>query len=467
MTTSEIWITDDDASICWVIDKALNKQGYLTRTFERGETVLSALKFERPDLIVSDIHMPGIDGFDLLKQVNELSPNIPVIIMTAFGDLDSAVSSFKGGAYEYLTKPFDTDELVALVAKAVDISGSEIDPLPRTPSSPRFLGESSAMQQVFRILGRVANTSMGVLIRGESGSGKELVAKAIHENSGRSSQPLVAINTAAIPSELLESELFGHEKGAFTGAHARHIGRFEQANRATLFLDEIGDMPAGLQTRLLRVLSEGKFFRVGGREEVSVDVRIIAATNQDLEKMVAEGQFRNDLFHRLNVMSIDVPPLRQRVEDIPLLIQHFNEEYCIRESLESKRITSEAIEQLQAYEWPGNVRELQNMVHQLIVLSAGGTITASDLPSAITRHKTLLADADRPAEWQRQLETAVASKMRMGESALAKSYVEEVELILIQTALEQCAGHKQKAARLLGWGRNTLARKMQKFSKKT
>jgi two-component system nitrogen regulation response regulator GlnG len=454
---STIWVVDDDHSISWVMDKALAKQGYLTRVFNNGNDLLQSLKSSQPDLVISDIHMPGINGFELIERIHRACPDMPVIIMTAFGDLDSAVDSFKYGAYEYLTKPFDIDELVALCAKAVSSSDANENRSDRKHAgSNSFLGDSPAMHEVFRVIGRIARSSMGVLIRGESGAGKELVAQALHQNSLRADKTFVAINTAAIPSELLESELFGHEKGAFTGANSQHIGRFEQADGATLFLDEIGDMPIGLQTRLLRVLSEGRFYRVGGRREIEVDVRIIAATNQNLEKLVEDGRFRNDLFHRLNVLSVNIPPLRDRVSDIPQLMSYFLDQSADSENTPVKHVSPEVLIALQSYNWPGNVRELQNVVQQLSILSSGGTIDVSDLPEYILASPgTEMIDS-----WQKSLEKLVERKLKQGETAIARPLDQEFEKILIKAALKHTRGHKQKAARLLGWGRNTLARKI-------
>ena len=454
---STIWIVDDDHSISWVIDKALAKQGYLTRVFNNGNELLQTLSSSRPDLVISDIHMPELNGFELIEGIHQSYPDMPVIIMTAFGDLDSAVDSFRYGAYEYLTKPFDIDELVALCAKAVsspDAIENRVDP--EHADSNSFLGDSSAMHEVFRVIGRIARSSMGVLIRGESGAGKELVAQALHENSLRKDKPFVAINTAAIPSELLESELFGHEKGAFTGADNQHIGRFEQADGATLFLDEIGDMPIGLQTRLLRVLSEGRFYRVGGRQEIKVDVRIIAATNQNLEELVEDGRFRNDLFHRLNVLSVNVPPLRDRVSDIPQLVRYFLGQSAGSENTPAKKMSPEVLAALQSYDWPGNVRELKNLVQQLSILSSGGAIDVVDLPENIIASPRI----EGVDSWQKTFEEVVERKLNLGETGIAKSLAQEFEKILIEAALRHTRGHKQKAARLLGWGRNTLTRKL-------
>jgi two-component system nitrogen regulation response regulator GlnG len=456
--SESIWIVDDDQSILWVMDKALSKQGYAVKTFTHCGVLLDALEQGAPNLVISDIPMPEMDGFSLLEQINQQHQGLPVIIMTAYGDLDSAVDSFKYGAYEYLTKPFDIDEMLAIVARCID--EQQLQKAENANSRPvtdrQLLGESPAMQEVFRVIGRIARSSMGILIRGESGTGKELIANAIYSSSSRSEFPLVAINTAAIPAELLESELFGHEKGAFTGAHSRHIGRFEQANGATLFLDEIGDMPLALQTRLLRVLSEGRFYRVGGREEIAVDVRIIAATNQDLEQLVEQRKFRNDLFHRLNVLSLSVPPLRQRKEDIPILVKQFLDRAAIQNEIPVKQLGSGVLPALQQYNWPGNIRELENMIQQLSILSVGNRIEHSDLPDSLVASVPI----ESSDSWQRQLAGEVSHKLRLGEKALARTLGREFEQVLIGAALEHTRGHKQQAAELLGWGRNTLTRKM-------
>ena len=455
--SSEVWIADDDPSMLWVIEKAIQKQGYTARIFENGDHLMDALAHGKPELVVSDVRMPGLSGFELLEKINTVRPGLPVIILTAFGDLDSAVDAYKYGAYEYLTKPFDIDELLSLVSRALDsniiIPGEDYAP---GKQGKLLLGESPSMQEVFRIIGRIARSNKGVLIRGESGTGKELVANAIHGHSLRSEKPMVAINTAAIPAELLESELFGHEKGAFTGAHSRHFGRFEQAHNGTLFLDEIGDMPLNLQTRLLRVLSEGRFFRVGGREEITVDVRIIAATNQNLETLVEESQFRNDLFHRLNVLSIRVPELRERAEDIPILVDHFLNQSALESSSSPRRLGPGVLEALQQYTWPGNIRELENVIQQLAILCAGTRIELSDVPDNIKTGSAGPTDAS----WQEILAEETTKRLHLGEKGLAKSLGYEFEQVLIRTALQYTVGYKQKAATLLGWGRNTLARKI-------
>ncbi len=462
---ADIWVADDDSSMLWVIEKALSKQGYTVTTFTDGEQLLAALVHSRPNLVVSDIRMPTSGGFDLLEKVNQNQAQLPVIIITAFGDLESAVEAYKLGAYEYLTKPFDIDELLGLVTRALDTANTRVDggSINKAGDKP-LLGESAPMQEVFRIIGRIAHSNIGVLIRGESGTGKELVAKAIHQNSRRRNQPMISINTAAIPSELLESELFGHEKGAFTGAHNRHVGRFEQADQATLFLDEIGDMPLALQTRLLRVLSEGRFYRLGGRQEIAVDVRIIAATNQHLETLVEKGQFRDDLFHRLNVFSLAVPCLSERVEDIPILVTHFLHQSAHENAGKLKRLGDEVMVALQQYHWPGNIRELENVIQQLSILCAGSQIMLADLPNKIKNgHRNGVHPQD-DISWQDNLAEEATRRLRSGETGIAQSLGNEVEQVLINVAMEHAADGKQKAATLLGWSRNTLARKIKIFS---
>lgn len=450
-------MVDDDASIAWVLEKALTREGYAVERFESAQAMLAALERRPdsgPDVVLSDIRMEGMGGFELVDTLHDVAKGLPVIIMTAYGDLDSAVNAYRHGAFEYLTKPFDIREMLSLVERACHqgmTSGTNGDDDPRDRV---MMGESAAMQEVFRIIGRLSSSDMNVLVRGESGTGKELVANAIHRNSPRADQPMIAINTAAIPSELLESELFGHEKGAFTGAHGRHIGRFEQADGGTLFLDEIGDMPAGLQTRLLRVLSEGRFYRVGGRDEIRVDVRVIAATNQDLEALVTTGAFRNDLFHRLNVIAIHTPPLRECRSDIPMLVTHFLRQAALELRLDVKQCSPEVLAVMQAYQWPGNVRELENMVRRLTVLAPSKVIQVADLPGE------MLARETRDEGWVSALADTALDRLRGGEKRLAQSMGAQFETALIRAALTHSRGHKQKAAELLGWGRNTLTRKL-------
>ncbi len=457
MENKTVWVVDDDSSISWVLEKALTRANFKVKLFPDAEAALSELddnRMARPDALLSDIRMDGMSGFELIEKLEQTAPGIPVIIMTAFGDLDSAVDAYKYGAFEYLTKPFDIKDMVSLVERATEHGEDLVPASAPLVSSHQMLGESVAMQEVFRIIGRLSSSQMNILIRGESGTGKELVAEAIYRNSPRAQRPLVAINTAAIPAELLESELFGHEKGAFTGAHDRHIGRFEQADGGTLFLDEIGDMPPNLQTRLLRVLSEGRFYRVGGRQEVRVSVRVIAATNQNLESLVASGAFRNDLFHRLNVISVNTPSLRERKVDIPVLVNHFLSRAAIEIGAEPKQCAPEAVTALQQYYWPGNVRELENLVRRLSVLAPSNIIQLADLPAEITNQEKT------DNSWETSLGLTVKEKLQCGEKRLLQSLNAKFESVLIQAAMEHTRGHKQNAAELLGLGRNTLARKL-------
>ncbi|MEA3291296.1 MAG: nitrogen regulation protein NR(I) [Pseudomonadota bacterium] len=456
---ASVWVVDDDASICWVLEKAFTKAGFSVRSFNRGEKVLQALDKEQPDVMVSDIRMPGISGLELLEQLGDLAPTLPVVIMTAHSDLDSAVASYKQGAFEYLPKPFDVKAAVELVTRALEQQGGGVDSGERPRPPEAMLGAAPAMQEVFRVIGRLSSSDMSVLVRGESGTGKELVARALYENSPRANKPFIAINTAAIPKELLESELFGHEKGAFTGAHARHAGRFEQADGGTLFLDEIGDMPAELQTRLLRVLSEGRFYRVGGRQQIEVDVRVIAATNQDLEARVESDRFRIDLFHRLNVIGVDLPPLRERPEDIPLLTRRFLERAAAQLQVDAKQLSPEVEAVFERYRWPGNVRELENLCQRLTVMAPGQRIDGSDLPPGMVGS----TGESKARSWEDALRQDARKRLGRGERMLLQSMGPAFERVLLKAALEFTGGHKQAAAKALGWGRNTLTRKMKEL----
>ena len=454
-----VWIVDDDQSVRWVLDKALRQAGMTTRSFERAEHLLEAIEHETPDVLITDVRMPGMSGIALLERLSDASPGLPIIVMTAHSDLENAVAAYKGGAFEYMPKPFDIDEAVELVRKAARQNGHGADTGQTAKDSaiPSLIGQAPAMQEVFRSIGRLAGSSMTVLITGESGTGKELVARALHEHSPRANNAFVALNTSAIASELLESELFGHEKGAFTGADARRVGRFEQANGGTLFLDEIGDMSPALQTRLLRVLAESEFYRVGGQTSIKVDVRVIAATNQDLARAVKESRFREDLFHRLNVIRINTPPLRQRREDIPLLLNHYLERAANELSAAAKSFDNDALDALRAYDWPGNVRQLVNATRRLTVTAPGGVITAEDIPADL--------GGDEPShraaqEWTRSLAAWAETQFATGDQPLLDSALPEFEKTLIQIAMSQTSGNRQEAAKLLGWGRNTLARKM-------
>ena len=451
-----VWIVDDDRSIRWVFEKALGREGIEYSSFASAEEALDALRAGPPQVLVSDIRMPGPSGLELLQTVKQRHPAVPVIIMTAYSDLDSAVAAFQGGAFEYLPKPFDVDQAVDLIRRALDESQRD-DEAPEPPAeAPEILGQAPAMQEVFRAIGRLSQSSATVLITGESGSGKELVARALHRHSARSARPFVAINTAAMPKDLLESELFGHERGAFTGAQARREGRFEQAHGGTLFLDEIGDMAAPLQTRLLRVLAEGEFYRVGGQEPIRVDARVVAATNQDLDARVRDGGFREDLFHRLNVFRIRVPPLRERREDIGMLLEHYLAEAAAELGVARKALAPDAEQRLLAFDWPGNVRQLVNACRRLTLLAPGERIELRDLPLDLGGDGSVAHAPTWPDELVRWAEARLAA----GEGALLLVAVPELERTLIRLALEKTGGRRQEAARLLGLGRNTLTRKL-------
>jgi two-component system nitrogen regulation response regulator GlnG len=462
MTRQDVaWIIDDDPSIRWVLEKALQKADIVVRSFESGATVLEALRRQQPDVILTDIRMPGMSGLELLESIGDRAPDVPVIIMTAHSDLESAVASYRGGAFEYLPKPFDVDEALRLTRRAIEHRRRQ---RPATAAGedrvPEIIGEAPAMQEVFRAIGRLSRSNITVLINGESGTGKELVARALHRHSPRADGPFVAINIAAIPRELLESELFGHEKGAFTGAVSTRKGRFEQAHGGTLFLDEIGDMPVELQTRLLRVLSEGKFYRVGGHEQIETDVRLITATNQDLEARVKDGRFREDLFHRLNVIRIHIPPLRERREDIPLLARHFLKQSAIELGMEPKQLLPETEEYLTRLPWPGNVRQIENTCRWLTVMAPGQTIRVDDLPPELRADGAEPADADG---WRAGLRRLIEQKLAHGETNILEQLNSEFERILLQAALAHTGGRKQEAALKLGWGRNTLTRKLKEL----
>ncbi len=458
VTQPVVWIVDDDSSVRWVLEKALQGDGIQTRSFDRAGALLEAFANEQPDVLMTDIRMPGMDGIEMMRHLDLDAGNLPVIVMTAHADLDSAVAAFQNGAFEYLPKPFDIDLAVSLVRRACQANEQEAAREPTTISSiSSMIGQAPAMQDVFRTIGRLSRSSMNVLITGESGTGKELVACALHEHSPRASRPFIALNTTAIASDLLESELFGHERGAFTGADSRRIGRFEQADSGTLFLDEIGDMSPDLQTRLLRVLAEGEFYRVGGQTPVRVNVRVVAATNQDLEQAVAQGRFRADLFHRLNVIHIRTPPLRERAADIPLLLQHYFSVAARELATEPKRLTSAAEASLCSFGWPGNVRQLVNVCRRLTVTAPGPVVRADDIPEEFGGGQANSGDMD----WSRSLASWAERQLASGDQpALLKNALPEFERVLIRTALARANGRRQEAARLLGWGRNTLTRKM-------
>ncbi len=458
-----VWLIDDDASIRWVLERALRNGGMLPRAFDSAESALAALRADTPDVLITDVRMPGQSGIDLLQRVQASHAELPVIVMTAHADLGTAVSAYGSGAFEYLPKPFDIDHAVDLVRRAAQSrGGASADGAPAgVPSMPSLLGRAPAMQQVFRAIGRLARSSVNVLITGESGTGKELVARALHEHSPRAGKPFIALNTSAIPTELLESELFGHEKGSFTGADSLRRGRFEQADGGSLFLDEIGDMSPPLQTRLLRVLAEGEFYRVGGQSPIRVDVRVIAATHQNLEERSRSGQFRVDLYHRLNVIRIELPPLRERRADIPELLRHYLQVAARELRVEPKALTAEAGERLEGYHWPGNVRELVNVCRRATALAPGKEIRVADLPAAITGAASAGTAA---AEWTAALaEWAEAQLAPTAGQPLLDVALPAFERTLLRVALKATQGHRQEAARLLGWGRNTLTRKLREL----
>jgi len=454
-----VWVVDDDQSVRWVLEKALQQANMGCRSFERAEHLLEAIEHGQPDVLITDVRMPGMSGITLLERMRTLCPDLPIIVITAHSDLENAVAAYKGGAFEYLPKPFDIDEAVELVRKAARKNGGTSQQIEDGAQGiTSLIGQAPAMQEVFRSIGRLAGSSMTVLITGESGTGKELIARALHEHSPRAKKPFVALNTSAIAAELLESELFGHEKGAFTGADARRIGRFEQADGGTLFLDEIGDMSPALQTRLLRVLAESEFYRVGGQSSIKVDVRVIAATNQDLARAVKESRFREDLYHRLNVIRINSPPLRQRRADIPVLLNHYLAESAKELDAPAKSIDADALDILQGYDWPGNVRQLVNASRRLTVTAPGTVITTVDIPTDLGGSEPSQRSVQ---DWTRGLASWAERQLRIKSSGpLLDAALPEFEKTLIQIAMSQTNGHRQEAAKLLGWGRNTLARKM-------
>ena len=465
--TEQVWILDDDTSIRWVLERAIQSVPLTCASFAAAESLWQALETSQPQVIVSDIRMPGTDGLTLLERLQTHYPHIPVIIMTAHSDLDSAVSAYQAGAFEYLPKPFDIDETTTLIERAITHSNEnkpekkQSDPVIDTPE---IIGEAPAMQEVYRAIGRLSRSSISVLINGQSGTGKELIASALHKHSPRKQQPFVAINMAAIPKDLIESELFGHEKGAFTGAAGIRKGRFEQANGGTLFLDEIGDMPIDVQTRLLRVLAEGQFYRVGGHAPVNVDVRIIAATHQHLEQRVTLGAFREDLFHRLNVIRIHLPTLSDRREDIPQLAHYFLNAAAREMGVDSKVLTPAAASKLTQLPWPGNVRQLENTCRWLTVMASGQDILPQDLPPELL-HTTIDQQSDSHAlNWEHALTQLIDNRLRQGENDLLTQIQPTFERILLETALKHTNGHKQEAAKRLGWGRNTLTRKLKELA---
>jgi two-component system nitrogen regulation response regulator GlnG len=457
----DVWIVDDDGSIRWVLERALEQAGMTPTAFEDADAALAALRRAEPDVLVTDVRMPGRSGLDLLDEVRARRPRLPVIVMTAHSDLDNAVAAYQGGAFEYLPKPFDIDQAVELVRRAASQQQRGVESAAESRRIPEMLGHAPAMQEMFRAIGRLSRSSMTVLITGESGTGKELVARALHRHSPRAAKPFIALNTSAFTADLLESELFGHEKGAFTGASELRRGRFEQADGGTLFLDEIGDMSPQLQTRLLRVLAEGEFYRVGGQMPVKVDVRVIAATHQNLEARVREGLFREDLLHRLNVIRIEVPPLRHRREDIPELLQHYFDVAAIELGVSPKVLTEEALRALTAFDWPGNVRQLVNACRRLTVLAAGREIGLADLPADLGG--TAASPATAGPDWAQALASWAQARLLAGGPPLLAEAMPEFERTLLREALKATRGGRQDAARLLGWGRNTLTRKLKEL----
>jgi two-component system nitrogen regulation response regulator GlnG len=505
-----IWIVDDDESIRWVLEKALARENLASRSFSNAREAMDALQTSTPQVLVSDIRMPGESGFDLLQAVKAKHPGLPVIIITAFSDLDSAVAAFQGGAFEYLAKPFDVDKAVELIRRALEESLRETSVEQVSAETPEILGQAPAMQDVFRAIGRLSQSNVTVLITGESGTGKELVARALHKHSPRASQPFIALNTAAIPKDLLESELFGHERGAFTGAQATRRGRFEQAENGTLFLDEIGDMPFDLQTRLLRVLSDGHFYRVGGHQPLKANVRVIAATHQNLENRVKEGLFREDLYHRLNVIRLRLPSLRERREDIPILTRHFLAQSAKQLGVEAKRMSDNAMQFLSSLDLPGNVRQLENLCNWITVMAPGQTVETKDLPQDLINEKGASASAyptpgvsgmpistgqsgaltsadalnesalhaaftnSAPSSvssangvhkenWISLLESEAAQMLSAGQPEVMDALGRQFESALIKTALKHTHGRKNDAAIRLGIGRNTITRKIQEL----
>ena len=459
---NNVWVVDDERSIRWVLEKALSQAGLDVTCYETGEPLLSDIDHNPPDAIITDIRMPGIDGLELLKRIKAGHPELPVIIMTAHSDLDSAVSSIQGGAFEYIPKPFEVDEAVAVVKRAIEHKKqNETPPVSHTASlESEIIGKAPAMQEVFRAIGRLSKSNVTVLINGQSGTGKELVAQALHKHSPRAAKTFIALNMAAIPHDLIESELFGHEKGAFTGANQSRIGRFEQAEGGTLFLDEIGDMPAEAQTRLLRVLSDGEYYRVGGHQPLKADVRIIAATHQNLEQLVSQNRFREDLYHRLNVIRIHIPTLAERREDIPLLTNFFLQQAADELNEDAKQLKPETMQFITHLPWPGNVRQLENFCRWITVMATGNEVVVEDLPPELLEDRDQTHDSEN---WEKSLRSWASRKlaqMKPGDQGLLNSAIPRFEKIMIETALKQTGGRKNDASILLGWGRNTLTRKI-------
>jgi two-component system nitrogen regulation response regulator GlnG len=462
---SAVWILDDDKSIRWVFEKALEKANLPFKIFSNTNEAINQFNHDKPSVILSDIRMPGESGLSFLAKVKDKFPEIPIIIMTAYSDLDTAVASFQKGAFEYIAKPFDINHVINIINKALEKNinpDSHVDEKFDPENYPDIIGQAPSMQEVYRVIGKLGKTHATVLINGESGSGKELVANAIHKNSKQKNGPFIAINTAAIPNELLEAELFGHEKGAFTGANQLKKGRFEQANGGTLFLDEIGDMPVDLQTRLLRVLNDGYFYRIGGQDQIKANVRVITATHQNLEKLVKEGKFREDLFHRLNVIRIKIPSLRDRAEDIPILCDFFLKRSASQLNVSSKIISQDVLEFFKNLNWQGNVRQLENICHWLTVMTSGKIIKISDLPDEIKNETTLFA-LENLTSWEDGLKKTVFNSIVNGEKNVYSKIVNEAEKIIIEQALKQTKNRKIDAAKILGIGRNTITRKIKEL----
>jgi len=454
----KVWVADDDNAIRVVLEESLSSAGFDVNTFSSGDEVVSLLKSEEPDLILTDVQMPGMLGYDLLKHINDNHENIPVIIMTAFTDMQAAVDSYGGGAFEYIPKPFDLDEAIQIINRALEKKPTTKGL--KTKPTTDIIGESASMQNVFRAIGKLSNTNATVLVQGESGTGKELIAKSLHKNSPRNDMPFIALNMADIPKELVESELFGHEKGAFTGAVEKRIGRFEQANGGTLFLDEIGDMPLDSQTRLLRVLSNKEFYRVGGDKPIKVDVRIIAATHQNLNNLVSQKSFREDLFYRLNVIKIEVPPLRDRKEDIEVLTKYFLKNHSDSLDEELRVLSSEVIDVIASYDWPGNVRQLENICYWLALMTPTQNVKIQDLPSEIKDYEEEESSSN---SWEESFETWIKSLALSMDKDLMHVANKKLEKIMIKTALDKTKGRKNEAAILLGVGRNTLTKKIKEL----
>ncbi|MFZ0469967.1 MAG: nitrogen regulation protein NR(I) [Thiogranum sp.] len=464
MTQAEsVWVIDDDQSIRWVLEKALEKAHMDVKSFASASGILETLERGQPDALITDVRMPGMDGFELLGKIQQRYPELPVIVITAHSDLDSAVTAYQGGAFEYLPKPFDVEEAVELTRRAVDHSRSNKDggQVAVSEEVPEIIGEAPAMQEVFRAIGRLSRSNITVRINGESGTGKELVARALHRHSPRADKPFVALNMAAIPRDLLESELFGHERGAFTGAQTQRVGRFEQSDGGTLFLDEIGDMPAEMQTRLLRVLSDGEFYRVGGHTPIKVNVRIIAATHQNLEQRVKQGSFREDLFHRLNVIRVHLPSLRERREDIGLLMRHFLQRAARELNVDPKTLLPDTEAYLRQLDWPGNVRQMENLCRWLTVMASGQEIRTDDLPAELRQPAS--GEAPSGQGWEAALKSWADRQLADGREGLLDDALPTFERVMIASALARTGGRRQDAARLLGWGRNTLTRKIKEL----